>query len=44
MNEGISSLYRGLFTRILYNGPNIAIAMSVLELVKPSVSKIVHNY
>jgi len=43
MNEGFLSLYKGLFVRVLYNVPNVAIAMSVLELVKPSVSHMLSN-
>ena len=35
--EGIRALLNGSFTRILFQVPNVAITMSIIEMVKPKV-------
>jgi len=36
-DEGVKALFNGSFARILFHVPNVAITMSIVELVKPKV-------
>ena len=36
-DEGVRALFNGSFARILFHVPNVAITMSIVELVKPKV-------
>lgn len=36
-DEGFRALYNGSFARMLYHIPNLAISMSVLEVMKPRI-------
>jgi len=38
-DEGMRALFNGSFARILFHVPNVAISMSLLEVVKPRVQK-----
>jgi len=41
--EGVLALYNGSFARMCYHFPTVAIAMSVVEFMKPHVEKIINK-
>ncbi|CDW72794.1 mitochondrial carrier [Stylonychia lemnae] len=42
-DEGMRSLFNGSFARILFHVPNVAITMSIVELVKPKIQLYLDN-
>lgn len=36
-DEGLKALFNGSFARILFHVPNVAITMSMVEIIKPRV-------
>jgi Mitochondrial carrier protein len=43
-DEGALALFSGSFARILFHVPNVAITMSLVEVIKPRVSNFINGH
>jgi hypothetical protein len=41
--EGLRALFHGSLARILFHVPNVAISMSLVEVLKPVISRLIYQ-